>query len=167
MWALHSCCLSPCSFHDWRIDVNSGRTATGAATDAEEDIALTLIFAQHLVDKGESIGSIYLVREWQEGCGWCHALMTYCMEFVWYLGIWEWHQMPSGASYGDRAQQIMDAFWSTGMIADGKYVLPALLTRVCLVLLGTHTNSSFFNSFSVDHASGLLLQALGGEGETL
>ena len=39
------------SFHDWRVDKQGQKTANGAATDAEEDIALCCIFAQHLVDK--------------------------------------------------------------------------------------------------------------------
>ncbi len=42
----------PLSFHDWRVNKDGQKTANGAATDAEEDIALTCIFAQHLVDKG-------------------------------------------------------------------------------------------------------------------
>jgi len=68
------------------VDVNGNKVAFGAATDAEEDIALSLIFAQHLVDKG----------------------------------AWQYHQVPSGATYGARAQQILDAMWSTGQIANGK-----------------------------------------------
>jgi hypothetical protein len=44
------------SFHDWRINEQGSIQGTGAATDAEEDIALACIFAQHLVDKGRGIG---------------------------------------------------------------------------------------------------------------
>jgi len=39
--------------YDWRIDENGNKVATGAATDAEQDIALCLIFAQNLVHKGD------------------------------------------------------------------------------------------------------------------
>lgn len=39
-------------FHDWRVGKWGEKTAFGAATDAEQDIALALIFAQHLQDKG-------------------------------------------------------------------------------------------------------------------
>ena len=50
-------------YHDWRIDENGNKQATGAATDAEEDIALTCIFAQHLVDKGMYVGRVELSRD--------------------------------------------------------------------------------------------------------
>ena len=77
-------------YHDWRIGEYGNLLASGAATDAEEDIAATLIFAAHLEKKG----------------------------------IWEKHQLPSGATYASRAQEILDAMWYTGQIADGKYVAP-------------------------------------------
>lgn len=78
-------------FHDWRVNEQGSVQATGAATDAEQDIALACIFAQHLVDKG----------------------------------VWESHRTPQGATYGERAQQILDAMWDTGMIQDGKFLAPA------------------------------------------
>lgn len=37
--------------YDWRVDEHGQRTATGAATDAEQDIALSLIFADRLVNQ--------------------------------------------------------------------------------------------------------------------
>uniref|UniRef100_I2CQP6 Glycoside hydrolase family 8 n=1 Tax=Nannochloropsis gaditana (strain CCMP526) TaxID=1093141 RepID=I2CQP6_NANGC len=79
------------NFHDWRINEQGSIQGTGAATDAEEDIALACIFAQHLVDKG----------------------------------VWEPHTTPKGASYGKRAQEILDAMWDVGMIQDGKFLAPA------------------------------------------
>lgn len=36
--------------YDWRVDINGNRIAYGSATDAEQDIALALIFAQRLTD---------------------------------------------------------------------------------------------------------------------
>lgn len=39
--------------YDWRIDVNGNRIGTGSATDADEDIAFTLVMAQRLVDSGK------------------------------------------------------------------------------------------------------------------
>lgn len=38
--------------YDWRVDEYGKRVAEGAATDAEQDIAVSLIFAQRLVDAG-------------------------------------------------------------------------------------------------------------------
>lgn len=40
-------------WYDWRIDENGQKTATGAAVDAEEDIAFALISAQKRVNKKE------------------------------------------------------------------------------------------------------------------
>lgn len=37
--------------YDWRIDANGNKVGTGAASDAEEDIALALIFANRLVEE--------------------------------------------------------------------------------------------------------------------
>lgn len=39
------------NFYDWRINEQGQKTATGAATDAEQDIAFALISAQSKVDK--------------------------------------------------------------------------------------------------------------------
>jgi endo-1,4-beta-D-glucanase Y len=39
--------------YDWRIDEYGNKMSYGSATDAEQDIALSLIFAQTKVDKGE------------------------------------------------------------------------------------------------------------------
>lgn len=41
------------SYHDWQMGPNGKITGMGAATDAEEDIALTLIFADKLVSAGK------------------------------------------------------------------------------------------------------------------
>ncbi len=35
-------------------------------------------------------------------------------------GVWEAHTTPQGATYGERAQQILDAMWDVGMIQDAK-----------------------------------------------
>lgn len=53
-----SCASSPlwlCRFHDWRVDVDGKILAQGAATDAEQDMAVTLVFAQHLVNRGKHL----------------------------------------------------------------------------------------------------------------
>lgn len=39
--------------YDWRIDENGNRIGLGSATDADEDIAFSLIMAQRLVDSGK------------------------------------------------------------------------------------------------------------------
>lgn len=39
-------------FYDWRSDATGNIIGTGAATDAEQDIAMMLIFADHLVQRG-------------------------------------------------------------------------------------------------------------------
>lgn len=44
-----------CRFHDWRVDVDGKILAQGAATDAEQDMAVTLVFAQHLVNRGKHL----------------------------------------------------------------------------------------------------------------
>jgi hypothetical protein len=55
-WVLSGplCVCARASYHDWRVDQFGNKVATGAATDAEQDIAAFLIFAQTLVDKGQS-----------------------------------------------------------------------------------------------------------------
>jgi hypothetical protein len=76
-------------YYDWRVNRNGERIGTGAATDADEDIAVMLLFADALQRKG----------------------------------VWKTHRSPKGASYIDRAKQLIDVIW-TKMIADGKYVKP-------------------------------------------
>jgi hypothetical protein len=39
---------------------------------------------------------------------------------LWFPAIWTAHKTPQGATYGERAQKMLDAMWSTGMIQDGK-----------------------------------------------
>lgn len=74
--------------YDWRIDANGFKTGTGAATDAEQDIAFALISAQSRVDKK----------------------------------VWE---SPSlRVTYGQRAQDILDNMWNTGMISSNKNIAP-------------------------------------------
>ena len=41
--------------YDWRVDEYGNRMSYGSATDAEQDIALSLIFAQNLVNQGKWI----------------------------------------------------------------------------------------------------------------
>ena len=43
------------SGYDWRIDANGNKIAYGTATDAEQDIAVSLIFAQQLVNQDKWI----------------------------------------------------------------------------------------------------------------
>lgn len=46
-------------YYDWRVDIYGNKIAYGSATDAESDIAASLIFAQRLVNNGKWIEHIY------------------------------------------------------------------------------------------------------------
>ena len=41
------------------------------------------------------------------------------------MGVWAVHYSPRGATYGQRAQDVLDNFWATGMIDQGRFVAPA------------------------------------------
>ncbi|MDG5814604.1 glycosyl hydrolase family 8 [Chitinispirillales bacterium ANBcel5] len=81
--------------YNWRRDSEGknndamGPHNDGAASDAEEDIAIMLIFADQLVEHG----------------------------------IWEPFTSDSGATYGERARDILRTIRET-MIADGRYLRP-------------------------------------------
>lgn len=120
MW----CCRGG-SFHDWRVDEWGTKTATGAATDAEQDIAVMLIFAQHLVDAGPSVRLKTTTRTSSSGC--CHPPTRLSLAHTCTtafppscVGAWQPHTTPQGATYGQRAQRMLDAMWDLGMIQDAK-----------------------------------------------
>jgi len=147
--------------------------ATGAATDAEQDIALACIFAQHLVDEGKggreggregkpvsktdyenmTVDACRIaahpplppslppsfsprcvkaphhpsgghLRRTDPSIGKFHTPPSLSPSLAPSLpslvGVWQPHTTPQGATYGERAQQILDAMWDTGMIQDGK-----------------------------------------------
>lgn len=112
------CCVCVwCRFHDWRVDVDGKILAQGAATDAEQDMAVTLVFAQHLVDRGKGLSRS---RDHGMGTGSAGRDEGLMCVVVWWAGEWKSHKTPQGSTYGERAQTMIDAMWSTQMIQDGK-----------------------------------------------
>ena len=82
------------SYNWWRCQdggtaCNGPTYKDGPASDADQDIALSLLFADSLVKKGK----------------------------------WKSHISPKGASYGQRAQRMLNAIWSD-MIDQGRYFKP-------------------------------------------
>lgn len=47
-------------------------------------------------------------------------LMCVVCLVLWWAGEWKEHKTPQGSTYGERAQTMIDAMWSTQMIQDGK-----------------------------------------------
>ena len=52
MWNSEGLWGNPGNYYDWRVDKSGGNVGTGPASDADQDIALLLIFADQLVKKG-------------------------------------------------------------------------------------------------------------------
>ncbi len=75
--------------YDWRVGANGKIIGTGMATDADQDIALVLLFADSLASKG----------------------------------VWKHHKGPKGASYRQRAMEIIHSIWNSAVV-EGKYLAP-------------------------------------------
>lgn len=102
-------------YYDWQVDVTGRTIGTGAATDAEEDVALALIFANKLVQAGKWVPYTSIQGSYIQ-----HAQrMLNCM--------WSSHQIVTGGIVAPGAGWGGSSFLNPGYFSPASYRIFALI----------------------------------------